>query len=125
MNFFSKKYCRASIHGKEIKLEIADSIFKKTMGLMFRKHMPENNGMLFVSNKNSHHTIWMLNMNFPIDIIWLNKSLEVVDIFENAQPNKLNFRIYRPKMKSRYVLEVNAGFVKKHGLKIKSKLKIK
>jgi uncharacterized membrane protein (UPF0127 family) len=127
--FFLKKsptkYTNVKIGNTEIRAEIADNIIKRTKGLMFRKSLPENEGMLFVFNEEEYHSFWMMNMSFPIDIIWINQEKKVIDIVENAQPCKLSCSTYKPKEKAMYVLEVNANFTEKHGIEIESSLDFK
>lgn len=112
------KYTNVKIGNTEIKAEIADSLIKQTKGLMFRKSLPENEGMLFVFNDESYHSFWMMNMSFPIDIIWINKEKVIVYITKNVQPCKLICPTYRPKEKTMYVLEVNANFTEEHKVEI-------
>ncbi len=116
------KYANVKIGKTEIKAEIADNMITRTKGLMFRKTLPDNEGMLFIFDEENYQTFWMMNMSFPIDIIWINKEKKVVDITKNAQPCKLICSTYRPKEKAMYVLEVNSNFTEEHGVKIGSSL---
>jgi hypothetical protein len=100
--------------------EVADNDIKRIKGLMFRKSLPEFEGMLFVFGKEDYYGIWMLNMSFPIDIIWINADKTVVDIVKNAQPCRIICDTYRPKEKAQFVLEVNANFTEKYGIDIGS-----
>lgn len=59
----------------------------------------------------------MKSMKFPIDIIWFSSDKKVVGIAENARPESFP-EIFRPAEPARYVLEVNAGYVKKSNIKI-------
>jgi len=108
------KYTNVKVGNTEIRAEIADNPITQTKGLMFRKNLPENEGMLFIFNNEGYHNFWMMNMSFPIDIIWVNKEKVVVDITKNVQPCKLLCPIYRPNEKAMYVLEVNANFTEEH-----------
>jgi len=102
-----------------VKAEVADNIFKKSKGLMGRECLGENEGMLFVLNIERRPRFWMKNMKFPIDIVYISKEKKVVDIIENAQPcNSILSIGFTPKSAAKYVLEVNAGFIKKYGIKI-------
>ena len=112
------KYTIVKIDGTEIRAEIADTFTKRTKGLMFRKTLPENEGMLFIFGNEDYHNFWMMNMSFPIDIIFVKKEKRVVDIISNAQPCKLTCSTYKPKEKAIYALEVNANFAEEHGIKI-------
>jgi len=116
------KYTTVKIGDVKIRAEITDTLIKRTKGLMFKKTLPENEGMLFIFDNEGYHSFWMMNMSFPIDIIWIDEEMKVVDIVKNAQPCKLSCSTYRPKEKAIYVLEVNANFTQKHGVKIGSSL---
>ena len=119
------KYTNVKIDDTEIRAEIADNPIKKAKGLMFRKNLQEDEGMLFVFDEEGYHSFWMMNMSFPIDMIWVSKERKVVDMTKNAQPCKLICSTYSPKEKAMYVLEVNANFTEKHGVKIGSSLEFK
>lgn len=119
----STKYTNVKLGNTEIKAEIVDSLIERTKGLMFRKSLPEKEGMLFVFDDEGYHGFWMMNMSFPIDIIWISKEKKVIDIVKNAQPCGLICSTYKPKEKAKYVLEVNANFTEKHGIRIGSTLK--
>ncbi|MAF89238.1 MAG: DUF192 domain-containing protein [Candidatus Pacebacteria bacterium] len=98
-----------------ISVEIADSLFEKVSGLMMRKSIKP---LLFDFKRDSTmlcsiHTFFMLK---PIDIVYINSKNEVVQVIK-AKP----WRIYYPRKKSRYVLELPAGMGRKFtaGKKIK------
>lgn len=108
------------IRGNKIQLEIADTTEEQKKGLSGRENLAENRGMLFVFAKPDNHSFWMKDVRFPIDIIFLNGE-KVVTIHENAKPmtdnNSASVVIYTPKTPSNRVLELNAGSVKKLGIK--------
>jgi uncharacterized protein len=85
---------------------------------MFRDSLPSNQGMLFTFGSDGYPGIWMMNMSFPIDIIWIDSQHRVADIVEDAQPCGIICSTYNPSAESRYVLEVNAGFAKKNRVSI-------
>ena len=116
----SKKFVKIKIKGTVLKVEVADTSLKRMKGLMFRKSLPRNSGMLFVFNSKNYHTIWTVNMRFPIDIIWLDEKMRVVDMVEDAQPCRISYKVYKPRKKAKYILEVNSGVCKKHGIKLGS-----
>lgn len=118
----SVKYTNVKVGDTKIRAEIADNLISRTKGLMFRKTLPEDEGMLFTFNQEGYHSFWMMNMSFPIDMIWINKEKEVVDMVKDAQPCKLICPVYRPKEKAFYVLEVNSNFTERHGVKIGTSL---
>lgn len=112
------KYTTVKIEDTEIRAEIADTFTERMKGLMFRKTLPENEGMLFVFDNEDYHGFWMMNMSFPIDIIFVNKEKKVVDMVKNVQPCRLSCSTYKPKKRAMYVLEVNANFTEKHDIGI-------
>ncbi|MEM3826974.1 MAG: DUF192 domain-containing protein [Candidatus Micrarchaeaceae archaeon] len=93
---------------------VADSFVKKAIGLMYRKRLGRKDGMLFEFGRDGYYGIWMRNMLFPIDIVWLDSSGKVVDYVEDAAPCKGFFdcKVYKPCRKARYIIEANSGFVK-------------
>jgi uncharacterized membrane protein (UPF0127 family) len=118
------QYKTVKISNASVRAEIADTQSKMIEGLMSKKTLPDNEGMLFIFNDESRHGIWMMNMNFPIDIIWIDKDLKIIDIAEDAQPCKFNCPIYKPDSKALYVLEVNSGFVSKNKLQTGDSIRI-
>lgn len=105
------------IAGQNIRVDLAIAPEAHEQGLSGRKSLDENKGMLFVFNYSDKYAFWMKDMNFAIDIIWINENLEVVYIKENVLPSSYP-EIYEPEEKAKYVLEVNSGFSKKYNLKI-------
>ena len=105
-----------------IEAEVADNLFSMAKGLMLRESLEKNRGMLFTFPIEGHHSIWMFGMRFPIDIIWMDRDMRVVDIYENASPCIIFCKVYMPKKRAKYVLEVNSGFVKNHKIKLGTKI---
>jgi len=98
--------------------EIADDNFKRQQGLMFRKSLPENEGMLFVFDEEQRYSFWMKNMFIPLDFIWISKDKRIIDIMTDVKPCVDACDNLIPKEKVKYVLEVNSGFVSKHKLNL-------
>jgi hypothetical protein len=73
--------------------------------------------MLFVFDKEGYYGFWMKEMNFPIDIAWLDKDKKITLIEKNVLPETYP-QIFNPKSKNLYVLETKAGFFEKFGIKI-------
>lgn len=121
----SKKFAEVDFGNVKIKAEVADTIIKQAKGLMFRKSLPEKEGMLFVFDREDYYGFWMMNTSIPIDIIWVNKDEEIVHIERNAQPCFINCTFYRPTQKAKYVVEVNANFTKKYDIKVGDLVEIK
>lgn len=123
--FFQSKALtkKVTVDNTEMEVEVADTLPKMIKGLMFRKSLAEGSGMLFLFDTDGYHGIWMMNMSFPIDIIWIDSEHDIVDIVKNAQPCGISCPIYKPKEKARYVLEVNVGFTDKYSIKIGDSVK--
>jgi uncharacterized membrane protein (UPF0127 family) len=103
-------------NGKEIfvKVEIASQPQERERGLMFRKELAENAGMLFVYQAEAPLSFWMKNTYLPLDMIFINDSMRIVGVVENATPLTLEPRsVDTP---ARYVLEVNGFFMRRHGI---------
>jgi len=110
------------VSGRTLQVEIADNQEKRTNGLSKRNILGPNEGMLFIfESKDIYPSFWMKDMTFPIDIIWINDDKitdinRVVDIQANVPDSKL--KLYSPAKPVDYVLEVNAGFCTKYGIKV-------
>jgi uncharacterized membrane protein (UPF0127 family) len=85
-------------------------------GLSDRLSLPVNKVMLFVFDQPNTYGIWMKDMHFPLDIIWLDKDQNVVTIKENARPEDYP-DVYYPDKLSLYVIEANIGFVMDNHIK--------
>ena len=106
----------------KMNVEIADDNGKRMQGLMYRKELGENSGMLFVFDNEDYYSFWMKNTLIPLDIIFISKDMEIVDI-KNAQPcNEDPCALYKPSKPAKYVLEVNNGFAAKNGIKSGNKV---
>jgi uncharacterized membrane protein (UPF0127 family) len=106
-----------SINGQKVQIEIADTASKRALGLGNRDSLPENSGMLFVFPNSGKPGIWMKNMRFPIDIVWLQDGV-VVDIATNVPPpnGSLDLPTYVPKNDANYVLELKSGESQRLGI---------
>ena len=100
---------------KSIKIcdaEEAGKFFSRAAGLMFRKKLEQNKGLLikFFPHSSAVHSFFM---RFPIDLIFVDKDMHVVDL-KTLKP----WRAYFPKKQCKYVLEVNEGVIKEKGIEI-------
>jgi YVTN family beta-propeller protein len=107
-------------------IDVADDPHEQERGLMFRKSLESNNGMFFVYEDLENRTFWMKNTLIPLDMIFIDNNLRIVDIKENVQPclqeNPCpSYPSIRP---AKYVLEVNGGFVRENGVKIGDTLEL-
>lgn len=106
-----------SLNNKTFKFYRADDSYSRTLGLSIFDSFSDNESMLFVFDDIGYHTIWMKNMKFPIDIVWLDVDKKIIDIKENAHPYDYP-ETYAPKEKSLYVIEFNAGVINKFSIEI-------
>jgi YVTN family beta-propeller protein len=104
-------------------VEVPDDREEFARGLMFRKHLPWNSGMLFAFDDEEPRRFWMKNTLIPLDMIFVDSSSKIIDIKENVPPCKQEeCPTYPSKEPAQYVLEVNAGFVQENGVKIGDRL---
>jgi uncharacterized membrane protein (UPF0127 family) len=97
-----------------IDIEIADNERERQVGLMWRRSMEENQGMLFIMETMEPQTFWMLNTYISLDIIYIDDQKRIVSIQKNTTPQSLDgVPSGKP---AQYVLEVIAGFSDKYGL---------
>jgi len=106
-----------------VRVEVARSPEEQTRGLMYRTELAADAGMLFVYDYDAIHSFWMKNTYIPLDMIFISHDLSIVGVVENAEPMTTTSR--RVDAPSRYILEVNAGFFRQHGLKIGGKVVIR
>ena len=96
-------------------VEIAKTSADQQKGLSGRTSLPSDHGMLFVFDHEDYYGFWMIDMKFPLDIIWFNSTRQAVFIEQNLPPcTPQNCPVFTPNVKAMYVLEVNAGFVLAH-----------
>jgi uncharacterized membrane protein (UPF0127 family) len=109
------------VNEKVIKVDISDNDCKRVWGLSGRKELKNDTGMLFVFPKGGNHGFWMKDMNFPIDILWIDKDFNIVGIEENVAtstyPNILGEKYF-----SSYVLEVFSGYSSKNKIEVGNKI---
>lgn len=106
------------IQGVKISVEVASNSAEKSKGLSGRKTLGKNEGMLFVFAKDTQPSFWMKDMNFSIDIIWINdgKIVQIDKNVPNPPPGTADSQLplFSPNETIDYVLEVNAGFSEKN-----------
>ncbi|MEO8637353.1 MAG: DUF192 domain-containing protein [Candidatus Taylorbacteria bacterium] len=122
-SFASKPFLLAKIGSTPIILQEAVTGYERTLGLSGRASLPKDQGLFFVFEHPDFNYIWMKDMKFSIDILWLDSNFKITDIVEDATPQSFP-NSFAPKEKSYYVLEVNSGFVRRNGIKIGDALEI-
>ncbi len=100
----------------KIFVEIADDQDEQAQGLMFRKELCENCGMLFVFPASQQYSFWMKNTLIPLDMIFIDETRTVVDVLSAEPCAEDPCPPYTPRKEARYVLEVNAGVAELSGI---------
>jgi uncharacterized membrane protein (UPF0127 family) len=104
-------------------VEIADTPSTEQRGLMFRTKLGKNEGMIFVWKRESIRRFWMRNTCIPLDMLFVALDGTIVGILE--QVPTLNERPRQVRCPAAYVLEVNAGWTRRHGVKPGMKLDLR
>ncbi len=109
-------------NGIKVKAETMHQEIDLTRGLMFRDALQAGRGMLFIYPNEAQHKHWMYQVKFPIDTIWMDRERNITEIAENMKPceNKAAHECpqYGGLLKSRYALEVPAGFVAQNHVRV-------
>ncbi|HUO41655.1 MAG TPA: M6 family metalloprotease domain-containing protein [Methylomirabilota bacterium] len=108
-----------TIAGVLLSVEVTGNTSTQIRGLSGRKGLDNDSGMLFVFSHEDYWSFWMADMKFPLDIIWFDSNRQVVWIEPNLQPcTSMNCVELTPEAPAMYVLEVKAGFVADHQIKL-------
>ena len=112
--------------GEEIFVEVADTLKKRSLGLGKRTFLKKGWGMLFVFEKRKPYRFWMKDMQFPLDIIWLDNH-RIVHIIHNAKPanSRGEPEVMTSPVPVNFVLEIAAGRAAKLRLKTGQRIKYK
>ncbi|HYC00572.1 MAG TPA: DUF192 domain-containing protein [Candidatus Limnocylindrales bacterium] len=107
------------VHGAQgdavVRVELALTRDDQARGLMWRKELAADAGMLFVFDKDEERSFWMRNTPLPLDILYIRSDGVIDSIAANTRP--YSEESIPSKGPARYVLEVNAGWSKRHGVK--------
>lgn len=116
-----KKTVTLDIRGASITAELAETIFERSRGLSGRQSIGSGEGMLFLFDTVEPHTMWMKDMAFPIDILWIKNGI-IVDMEESVRPEQgvsdTMLKRYSSDIPAELVLELPAGFAKMHSILI-------
>lgn len=105
--------------GYVITAELAVTDEERQLGLMHRKTINPDQGMLLVFEQENYYSIWMKNMKFSLDLLWLDREKRIVHIERNIPPCKKDpCPSYSSRFPAQYVLEIKAGAVDEHTLKM-------
>jgi uncharacterized membrane protein (UPF0127 family) len=110
----------ADVSGVAVDAEVVRSEHDSQRGLMYRRSMAQSRGMLFDLRVREDHRFWMHNTCIPLDLLYIDDDGLIVGIAENAPT--LSDDTISVGCPSRFVLEVNAGWTRKHGVKAGQKV---
>ena len=119
---------KLTINSTVVNVDVADTPEKRKQGLSGRESLASDSGMLFIFDKPTKAGFWMKVMKIAIDLIYINDK-KVVDIIKNATPpapgqKDEDLPIYVPNQEINMVLEINAGFVDSHNIKVGDMIEI-
>lgn len=106
---------------RNLKVKVVTTEEDKKLGLMFRQYLNMDEGMLFTF-KYGDNSVWMKNTYIPLDVIFLDHDYNVIGFVEDTVP--LSLETVKINKKSNYIIEVNAGWIRKNNLKIGNKMNL-
>ena len=117
------------LDGRVLEVQIADTEPRRVRGLMFQEQLPYDQGMFFIFEGEGKYSMWMLNMQFPLDMVWFDEDGEIVHIAESVPPCKTALETATctstvTNAEALYILEVTAGYVEEFGVTLDSVLEI-
>jgi uncharacterized protein len=108
------------LDGKNYQIEVANNEISRARGLSGRSEIGST-GLLFVFKEKARPGIWMNDMSFPIDILWLDEEFLVVHIEKDVSPDTFP-SIFYPSSYALYVFEAEAGFSDKFNIEVGQKM---
>ena len=104
---------RLSVGKHHLTVEVAHNESARARGLMYRRILPENRGMLFVFPETALHGMWMMNTYVPLSVAFLDEEGTIINIEEMVPLTRTNHAAARP---AKYALEANRGWFAKRGI---------
>ncbi|MDD2889415.1 MAG: DUF192 domain-containing protein [bacterium] len=104
-----------------LQVEIVNTPATMARGLMYRKKMQENKGMLFVFKEPDYHSFWMKNTYIPLSIAFITENKKIVQIEDMAPLDTVSFHMSIIPVK--YAIEVNQGWFRRHNVKVGDRVK--
>ena len=111
------KQAIVNVNGTNLVASVANTPLEHKRGLSGTHSLNGSNGMLFVFEEADEHGFWMKDMDYAIDIVWVDENNQVVDIKENVSPDTYPM-VFKPSAPAKYVLEVMAGWVSQNSVEI-------
>jgi uncharacterized membrane protein (UPF0127 family) len=105
------------INGNVISVELFDTPEEQALGLSGRTDLSPNTGALFAYGQSGNHSIWMKDMRFSIDVLWLDENGRVVDFVDDMRPDTYP-NTFAPTTPTHYVLELPDSALTDYGISI-------
>ena len=103
-----------AVNGHKLTAEVAHTDPARMQGLMHRRILPENSGMLFVFSETARHAMWMMNTYIPLSVAFLDESGAIINIEDMKPQTQDTHPAAKP---AKYALEMNLGWFRKRGIK--------
>ena len=102
-------------NGIALQGEVADTPEKLLFGLAFREGLPRDGALLLIFEESGLHTVWTKAFQFPVDLIWVDESKQIVHLVSDAEPCRKDPcpRYGPPPENARYIIETEAGFIQR------------
>ncbi len=114
---FRNRPVMMSVGDKVVYARLANNDSERTRGLSGSSQLADDQAMLFVFDQDGRWGVWMKDMRYSLDILWLDSGKKVVDIAQNVSPNTYP-TVFSPKNNARYVVELPAGFTDQHQVSV-------
>ncbi len=105
------------LNEEDVTLALAADPARRRLGLSEVETLPEEYGMLFVFPAEEPHGFWMKQMNFSLDIIWLDRDRKIIKVMSNVSPETFP-TTFGQEVNSQFVIELNIGSVQRYGLEL-------
>jgi len=107
------------VMGHKLTAEVASTGATRTQGLMYRRILPENRGMLFVFPNIAMHAMWMMNTYVPLSVAFIDEQGVIINIEDMAPQTQDSHPATKP---AKYALEMNRGWFTKRGIRPGAKI---
>ena len=108
------RWLNLKIHGFEISAEVAHTPDARRQGLMHRRHLKQDQGMLFVFPEPGYHAMWMRQTYLPLSVAFIDERGVILNI---ADMTPLTTERHEPVAPAKFVLEMHQGWFSKRGIK--------
>jgi uncharacterized membrane protein (UPF0127 family) len=107
------------VNGHKLTAEVASTGATRTQGLMYRRILPENRGMLFVFPNVALHAMWMMNTYVPLSVAFIDEQGVIINIEDMAPQTQDSHPAAKP---AKYALEMNRGWFTRRGIRPGAKI---